>query len=258
MAVADQITRLQNAKKTLKADLVSKGLPSSNTDKIDVLVNKIPLVYTKAYLDSCMSASNLFNANTQFVKFISMDDIEYDDTAKVRFFFQTFVGCEKVIPLNTSSGTEFLSMYWGCRKIKDFPDIDTHIAAALSYMYSNCDVAENVPMLDLFSATSMWGTYTKCYKLKKVEFVNWNLLAQYHGGICTDCHSLKAFVIRSFKTKNSEGYTVTPNKEFKMNNLEGCYHFHGTVDETYNPTGAKDGYIYVPSAYVDELKSATN
>jgi hypothetical protein len=63
MSVADEITRLQNAKKALKADLVSKGLPSSNTDKIDVLVNKIPLVYTKAYLDSCMSASNLFNVN---------------------------------------------------------------------------------------------------------------------------------------------------------------------------------------------------
>lgn len=34
-----------------------------------------------------------------------------------------------------------------------------------------------------------------------------------------------------------------------------CYHILGTVNETYNPDGAKDGYIYVPSAVIDAYKS---
>jgi hypothetical protein len=37
-----------------------------------------------------------------------------------------------------------------------------------------------------------------------------------------------------------------------------CYHILGTVNETYNPNGLKDGYIYVPRALVDTYKVATN
>jgi hypothetical protein len=30
-----------------------------------------------------------------------------------------------------------------------------------------------------------------------------------------------------------------------------CYHILGTTTATYNPSGSKDGYIYVPSSLVD-------
>ena len=43
-----------------------------------------------------------------------------------------------------------------------------------------------------------------------------------------------------------------------VNNFNGCYHYHGTVNTTYNPDGLKDGYIYVPSALIEEYKVATN
>jgi hypothetical protein len=42
------------------------------------------------------------------------------------------------------------------------------------------------------------------------------------------------------------------------NPFNGCFHFLGTVDATYNPNGDKDGYIYVPRVLVDSYKSATN
>lgn len=38
----------------------------------------------------------------------------------------------------------------------------------------------------------------------------------------------------------------------------GCYHILGTTNNTYNPTGAKDGYIYVPNALVASYRTATN
>ena len=43
-----------------------------------------------------------------------------------------------------------------------------------------------------------------------------------------------------------------------INAFSGCYHILGTKSTTYNPTGAKDGYIYVPDDLVDSYKSATN
>lgn len=43
-----------------------------------------------------------------------------------------------------------------------------------------------------------------------------------------------------------------------INAFGNCYHILGTTNSTYNPTGAKDGYIYVPDDLVDSYKSATN
>lgn len=257
MSVAEQIERLQNAKTKLKTDLISKGLSSSNTDKLDVLVDKVPLTYTKAYFDTCVSASNLFNTSSAFKKFINMEDLQYDDTANVRMFFQTFVGCSKVVPLNTSSGIEFLSMYWGST-CSEFPDIDTSKAHGITSMYSNCKNAVKVPKLNIPNVTGAWSTFAECHKLPIIEFENWNLKRTYDdattnvGSMFSNCYSLRALVIRSF-------YHGTSNqgKGFATSNLNGCYHFHGTVDATYNPNGAKDGYIYVPRANVEQLKTLT-
>jgi hypothetical protein len=43
-----------------------------------------------------------------------------------------------------------------------------------------------------------------------------------------------------------------------VNAFSGAYHYHGTVNATYNPDGLKDGYIYVPKALIEDYKVATN
>lgn len=42
------------------------------------------------------------------------------------------------------------------------------------------------------------------------------------------------------------------------NVFTNCYHITGEINATYNSTGAKDGYIYVPNDLVDSYKAATN
>ena len=37
--------------------------------------------------------------------------------------------------------------------------------------------------------------------------------------------------------------------------FDGCCHINGTIDETYNPNGLKDGYIYVPLSVIDKYKN---
>ena len=63
------------------------------------------------------------------------------------------------------------------------------------------------------------------------------------------CYSLLKLVI----TKTDSVCTLTNTNAF-----EKCYHFLGTTNSQYNPTGAKDGRIYVPDSLVDSYKSATN
>ena len=62
------------------------------------------------------------------------------------------------------------------------------------------------------------------------------------------CASLKCVILRS------ETVCTLANTSAFI----GCHHIHGTVNSTYNPTGARDGYIYVPRALVVSYKSATN
>ena len=62
------------------------------------------------------------------------------------------------------------------------------------------------------------------------------------------CYSLTALILRS----------ESPCNNSNSSNFASCYHLLGTTNSEYNPTGAKDGYIYVPSALIDEYKTATN
>lgn len=62
------------------------------------------------------------------------------------------------------------------------------------------------------------------------------------------CYSLTAVILRS----------ETLCSILNTNAFTNCYHFLGTVNNTYNPNGLKDGYIYVPAALIDSYKVATN
>ena len=63
-----------------------------------------------------------------------------------------------------------------------------------------------------------------------------------------NCYSLTKLIIRNMDE-------IPP---IYSNTFNGCYHFTGTTNATYNPQGLKDGRIYVPDDKVDALKTASN
>ena len=62
------------------------------------------------------------------------------------------------------------------------------------------------------------------------------------------CYSLKTLILAS------ETLCTLKN----TNAFQQCYHYLGTVNSTWNPNGDTDGYIYVPSALIEEYRVATN
>jgi hypothetical protein len=71
--------------------------------------------------------------------------------------------------------------------------------------------------------------------LPKVITLNDNAFAQ--------CYSLKALILRAERICSL--YSAT--RVFR-----DCYHILGTVNATYNPNGDKDGYFYVPRAFLSD------
>lgn len=77
--------------------------------------------------------------------------------------------------------------------------------------------------------------FRSCHKLKKVEILNFNFNSA--GGMFYDCCSLKAVIIRELNNiENCSAYDM----------FTGCYHISGFKDDSYNPEGFRDGYVYIP------------
>lgn len=126
-----------------------------------------------------------------------------------------------------------------------------------------------VETIESSSTDSTNGTFGSCVELRRLAFPNlktfpnsnYALMGVYSleyldlglveelpvnfvNGAC----SLTCLILRSNTMCTVAGVP------FKAN----CCHYTGTVHAKYNPTGLKDGYIYVPAALIDSYKAATN
>ena len=144
--------------------------------------------------------------------------------------------------------------------VKEFPKLTTVGAAAFQYAYSVELV--DTPIITTISSSA----FRNCRTLKTIKLPNIQKFADDGASYCdiletvdTGATDIRYFAFRysySFKTLILRSNTLcTLNKTDAFTN---CYHFHGTVNETYNPNGDKDGYIYVPKALVEDYKVATN
>ena len=125
--------------------------------------------------------------------------------------------------------------------------------------FGNYTFRGNYKLTNVFAPKLMnlgQDTFNGCTKLEKLE-LRWTPYKTTGIGVrCfSGCSSLKAIVIRNDVIIESSTNVM---KVENVNAFTDCYHFHGTVNETYNPNGDKDGYIYVPRALIEKYKVATN
>lgn len=110
-------------------------------------------------------------------------------------------------------------------------------------------------------------TFSMCFSLKEINLSKVKTISRATFNMCMNlpridlpsvyfireeaffnCFKLKTVIIRQ-----TEEICELGSKAFT-----GCHHIEGTQHDDYNPTGAKDGFIYVPDSLVDSYKSATN
>ena len=197
-----------------------------------------------------------------------------------------FYGCENLksvrLPMATSVG---FNSFYNCRKLQTahIPKVTTIDSYAFQYCktlqsadfplvtsigpsgFSSCQALKSVnfPLAsgagqNIFSYCSMLltavlgkfatltaYTFYDCANLNTVDLGETQTIQNNAFG---NCYRLKAVILRS-TTMCSLGNTGAFSK---------CYHFSGTTNSTYNPDGLQDGYIYVPSALIEDYKAATN
>ena len=149
---------------------------------------------------------------------------------------------------NVTNMTEFCN---GCYYLTYFPPLNTSKVTNMSYLLQNCfGLTNSIIQLDTSNVTNMAGLINGCRLLTTIDITSMDKITSIYSlaSICSNCYSLTKFIVRTM--------TVIP--PLNTNSFQSCHHFTGTVNATYNPEGLKDGRIYVPDDFVEQLKSATN
>lgn len=179
--------------------------------------------------------------------------IAYSETSTVRLpnvkdigtgaFYGSSVVSVELDKYEGHSNSTIKNMFHSCANLQYVyvPSLTQGIGTAAFY---NCTSLKELCIFNgiAFEKQMLYG----CTSLEKVDGYNTNTIIDY---AFYNCKSLYAVILR--KTKK-------PTTCQSSNCFNGCVHFLGTVDATYNPTGLKDGYIYVPRALIEDYKVATN
>lgn len=121
--------------------------------------------------------------------------------------------------------------------------VNDSVATISQSAFSACKKLTSVTFTKATTANT--SAFATCTALIRADFT---VLTSLSANAFSTCRILNTIILRS--------NTIVTLANINVFNT--CDHIHGTVDATYNPDGAKDGYIYVPRALVDSYKSATN
>ena len=196
------------------------------------------------------TTSSVRNMIGMFYYCNKLTEIPLIDTRQVTLMNYTFYYCENLInfpQLDTSKVTGMIYMFYGCKKLTTISQLDTSNASSLSNTFAGCSSLEFIPQLNTSKVSSMYNTFQSCYKLRKIDITHMNSSTGDTWGLANNCYSLMKFIIRNMNSI----------PKLNKNAFNGCYHFTGTTNATYNPQGLKDGRIYVPDDKVDALKTAS-
>lgn len=182
MSIATEITRLQNAKASIKTSIENKGVevPSATTlDGYSSLIDSITgggsgedwtqigydrtpqpvtdgLNYAKNIYDNWDSSQTSYSS--KFKKDKNLVFMPLVNTQNATGFDRMFYGCQRLIyvpQLNTSNGTRFDYMFKDCEGLASIPQLNTSKATDFSYMFHTCSSLTSVPELNASRVTNL-------------------------------------------------------------------------------------------------------
>lgn len=176
-----------------------------------------------------------------------------DGRKQAKYLFNNYNGTS-VDGLISYSDTENITdtsyMFASCSKLQTIPQLDTSNVTNMGYMFQQCFDLQTIPQLDTSKVTRMSAMFDGCAKLQTIDITSLDKISStsYMSNFANSCCQLTKLIIRNM--------TVIP--PLNSSSFTNCCHFNGTINSNYNPEGLKDGRIYVPDDFVEQLKTATN
>ena len=188
MTIADQITRLNNAKAAIKNSIENKGVTVSNTAKLDeyaALIDSIEIGSggdENDWLD-IRTNSGLNYAYLFYSCYAESLDLSSLDTSKATSMRYMFQSCSNLTTLNlshfnTSQVTDMNHMFSSCGKLQslDLSSFNTSLVTDMSYMFFNCDslTTLNLSSFDTSQVKDMTYMFNYCKNLTSLDLSNFD------------------------------------------------------------------------------------
>jgi hypothetical protein len=139
---------------------------------------------------SLTSASWLFGVVLPRLEVVEMDCTGITDFS--RMFGDLFAApLSKIELTNTSSGTNFESMFNGCQSLQSVPLLDTSSGTNFRSMFNNCQSLQSVPLLDTSSGTNFQSMFDNCLSLQSVPLLDTSSGTNF-GEMFNGCQSLQS------------------------------------------------------------------
>lgn len=246
-AIADYVFYKKQSLKTVDLpNCISIGLQAFNSCAALVTVD-LPMVTSieAAAFQSCTSLTTVNLPNCISIATNAFNTCERLDTINLpkvtTITRQMFYGCKLLASVNIPMATSIEDSGFAATALTsaNFPMVKT--IGNMAFQSCGSLATVNLPMVTEIGAQA----FRSCNSLKTVQLPMVKSLTRQ---TFYSCYTLTALVL--------SGTNVCAL--ISTNVFTKCYHILGTTDSIYNPTGAKDGYIYVPDDLVDSYKSATN
>ena len=204
MSVASEITRLQNAKASIKTSIENKGVTVGD-GTIDTYASKIDEISTSSAIlgTKTITANGTYKASDDNLDGYSQVEVEtsgvdindyynltkknqgnaisyikafpkFDTSGYTDFssFFSGIFNIETVPLLNTSNATNMYNMFSNCSSLKTIPLIDTSKVTRTESMFSNCSSLETIPLIDTSNVTNAQNMFYKCSSLTTIPLID--------------------------------------------------------------------------------------
>lgn len=141
-------------------------------------------------------------------------------------------------------------MFTSASNLKAINNLDTKDVTTMYSMCNGCSELESVCPLNTDKCDTFYNSFAVCRKLKIIDLSSLDKATNTSStnNLASNCNSLTKFIIRK----------MTKIPTLNANAFDNCYHFTGTYHKTYNPNSLKDGRIYIPDEWVEQIKQATN
>ena len=229
MTIADQITRLNNAKAAIKNSIENKGVAVSNTAKLDeyaALIDSIKVGSGGSGGDEDdwlkIRTNNYSNFGYLFYRcYATSLDVNTFDTSKATGMEYMFYSCTNLTSLdvssfNTSQVTTMQYMFWNCRKLTslDLSNFNTAKVTDMSSMFYACyDLIElNLSSFDTSAVTKMGSMFYNCAALTSLD------VSSFNTSKVTDMSSMfqKCTSLTSLDLSNFDASKVTSSTNLKI------------------------------------------
>ena len=263
MALIDKLKKL--------ADVIREKTGTTEEMTLDQMAKKVSKITSgeggmkqliERTITEVYSASATSIGQYAFYRYINLTSVDFPMVTSIDQ--DAFSGCSNLTSINLPLLTSIKEKaFYNCSKLTN---IDFPLVTSIGWdSFDGCSnlTSINLPLLTKISQNA----FVYCDNLKNVTFPSATWVDGYAFSGCTNLVSADLpFVTRisRYAFLNCKRLTriILRSKILcKLDNInafENCYHFHGTVNNTYNPTGAKDGYIYVPRDLIEDYKVATN